>query len=167
MRKILQATIAEIEHQLEQLSALADQTEVREAVSGWSPVEHVDHCLKVCSSVLRGIVDPRQPLPSGVNLLGRAVLIIGRFPRGRGKSPQSLRGTRATREQIEMAMAEVRRHLRTVTEPDFRAAEGPIIRHPYFGGLNATDAFRFLTIHNRHHLRIIADIVATAPREDG
>ncbi len=32
------------------------------------------------------------------------------------------------------------------------------IEHPYFGGLTAADWLRFMVIHTRHHLKIIADI---------
>lgn len=157
------SSISDIENQLTEISMLANRSEgellaVCEAVSAWSPAEHLDHTMKVCSSVLNGILSGRLPLPRGVTLLGRAILLIGRIPRGRGESPQRFRGTPASPQEIAGATAEVRLQLSRLKEPGFHALAGPIIRHHVFGGLTSSQALRFLAVHNRHHLRIIAEI---------
>ena len=131
----------------------------REAISKWSAAQHLDHSLKVCSAVLGSILEPSGSLPRGINFLGRLVLSLGWFPRGRGESPQSLRGTSATPQEIEASVGDIRRFLEMVDEHRVEAAKDPIVRHPYFGGLTASQALRFLVIHNRHHLRIINEVM--------
>jgi hypothetical protein len=89
------------------------------------------------------------------------VLLTGRIPRGRGKAPKvtlpERTGFKGLEEEIEAEKAE----LRALTVDAIRRFE---MNHPGFGRLNGRQWLRFLSIHRRHHLRIISDIARAARR---
>jgi DinB family protein len=158
-------TTAAIRRQLDEITAVVDRDESqllsrKAEVSKWSPAEHLDHSLRVASAVLKRLLSPAAPLPQGINMLGRAVLFAGWFPRGRGESPENLRGAPATRQELHAAIEEVQRLINGAEQDDRPMERRPIVRHPFFGGLNAAQAMRFLVVHNNHHLKIIRDIIA-------
>ena len=155
------AELARIRGQLERLHALcgnARLADVNERVSKWSPAEHVDHLLKVTGSVLKR-VPSSEDVGNGISLLGRAVLALGWIPRGRGKAPERLAGTRATADELRASVDRVRGHLDAI---DAASVDGTRVRnvpHPRFGGLTPAQALRFVSVHNEHHLKIVAEIL--------
>ena len=141
----------------EQLHCAAD------GVSGWCPAEHLDHMAKASSSVLRRLAATDASAPDrGINLVGRVVLAIGRIPRGRGKSPEKLHGTRADAAALMASLDELEGLARSLSPKTLAAVRTPMVLHPKFGGLTPSQALRFVAIHNDHHLRIIADIARAA-----
>lgn len=127
-------------------------------VSGWSASEHLDHTLKVATSILKVIREPKDEVLKPFNLVGRIVLALGYIPRGRGKSPKSLVGTPARAEQLRSAAAEVNALLAAMPA-DRMKGDRRVVMHPYFGGLNPARALRFAVIHTRHHLKIVDDVL--------
>jgi hypothetical protein len=152
-----------IRTQLERMRTLTRSAELstcRERVSGWCPAEHLDHLVKVTESVVGVLGDPdARPLPKSINAIGRLVLRLGWIPRGIGKSPKRLTGTRAPATDLEAAVARLAQAFDALPFAALRASRVPIVRHPVFGGLNPPQALRFLEVHNAHHLKIVADIL--------
>jgi hypothetical protein len=119
---------------------------------GW----HIDHTLLVISAIIARL---QTSNPSTYrwqfNLTRLVVMATGRFPRGRGKSPEAVMpdvydvASLSTRLQ---AVCEDMQTLNTIHP-------GHYFEHPYFGQLQLKAAQRFLVIHTNHHLRIIRDIM--------
>ena len=130
------------------------------AISGWCPAEHLDHLAKVSTAILRRLSLDPAPIDTSLNLLGRLVLGLGWIPRGRGKSPKSLAGTRVNGEALRVSIAEMDRAVATIDADSMARIPHPVVPHPRFGGLTPAQALRFVAIHNEHHLRIVADIAA-------
>lgn len=139
------------------MRALLDSREVSMRVpqSAWCVAEHLDHTLKVTNSTLRILLKPELPvLPKGINFIGRMVLLTGWIPRGRGRSPEKLRGAPATMHQLQALLDQLDELIeRIAAEPPRKASA--VFRHPFFGGLTYAQSLRFLAIHTEHHLRII------------
>lgn len=130
-----------------------------ERVSGWCPAEHLDHMTKVAGSVVSVLGDENaQPRP-GVTLMGRLVMLVGWIPRGIGKAPRRVLGTRAAAEDIHAAVAGLEQALEALPAAALSPARGPIVPHPRFGGLTPPQALRFIAVHNEHHLKIVRDIL--------
>jgi hypothetical protein len=124
--------------------------------SAWCVAEHLDHTLKVTTTTLQILLKPELPvLPRGINLIGRMVLLTGWIPRGRGRSPEKLRGAQVPADQLEAQLALLDELIeRIASEPPRNAS--PVFRHPFFGGLTFAESLSFLTIHTEHHLKIIS-----------
>ncbi|HXG59541.1 MAG TPA: DinB family protein, partial [Thermoanaerobaculia bacterium] len=155
----MESEVATLRSQLDRFRALASNGSLGRSapeVSGWSIAEHVDHCLKSSRAILARINDPR-PCDGGINFVGRLVLLTGWIPRGRGKSPEKMRGGVVTGGEVAASLRELEAVVAAFT-PEAMSCRAPVVRHPYFGGLDPRQALRFTIIHNRHHLRIIDDI---------
>jgi hypothetical protein len=133
---------------------------LKQNISGWSAAEQLDHTLKVNGSVLaRVLQDPEpDPLPKPMNLIGRIILALGWIPRGKGRSPKSMRGEPATCPALETQASKVRQQLEAVTAAHV-ARSRPLVPHPRFGGLSTEEALRFMVVHTEHHLKIVREIV--------
>jgi hypothetical protein len=130
-----------------------------ERVSRWSVGQQLDHILKVLDVSQRLLDGNPQPLPRGMNLLGRCVMAAGWFPRGFAKSPKFV----VPADEPPADLAERAAHLRkvyceTALPAELLADRRPVYPHPVFGGLSAVEGLRFLGIHTRHHLKIVSDI---------
>jgi hypothetical protein len=150
--------------QLDEIAALATKDpEVlnRSAprVSKWGVSEHLDHLTRVLRAVFAMILNGPEKPGGKMNLIGRVVLFTGFIPRGRGKSPDAVRGKPATKDEILHAVEKCRKLL---AEIDARAEAPllPVFPHPFFGQLTRTQALRFLVVHNRHHFKIVRDVIA-------
>lgn len=128
-------------------------------ISGWSPAEHLDHLIKVASAVVGRIRDAdAAPGKRGISFAGRIILATGWIPRGKGRSPERMRGTRATPAAIEAALVELEESLGRV-DAAMVASRRPTVPHPRFGGLTPSQGLRFVVIHNAHHLKIVDEIL--------
>jgi hypothetical protein len=153
-----------IRRQIESISAMQQRIGgelfvANPAISGWSPGEHLDHIAKAAASVLRQM-SKNEPIgvPS-ISWIGRLVLTIGWIPRGKGRSPEKVRGAVVAPAEIESAFRELGALLDALPREEDFARGRPLVKHPVFRGLTAAQALRFVVVHNDHHLRIIDDIV--------
>ncbi len=128
------------------------------AVSEWSIGMHVHHCCLAMIRICQSLAASTPPTPrSRFSLVTTLVFSSGRIPRGRGRSPD------AVLPRQDISPAELRTLLdqceRLLTEaPDLHPENW--FRHFAFGVLDRDKALRLMHIHNRHHLRIVSDIVA-------
>jgi hypothetical protein len=132
----------------------------KRSVSRWSVAEQLDHATKVCRSVL-GTLNKGEPLDAaGINFIGRAVLLAGRIPRGKGESPAAVRGEQRPAAEILETLAACRELLkRWMDKTDRLPPKARVFKHPYFGALNTSQTVKFLHIHTAHHLKIVEEIV--------
>lgn len=133
-------------------------------VSQWTPSEHLDHSVKVMSSIVRRLLHADAERGRPLSVIGRLVLLFGWIPRGRGKSPERLRGARVTREELAAALDALASQLARLDASHLAHARGPVVPHPSFGGLTPSQAVRFAAIHTKHHLKIVADLLRRGPR---
>ena len=128
------------------------------AVSEWSIGMHVHHCglamIRICQSLVASTPPPPR---SRFSFRTTLVFSSGRIPRGRGRSPDAV----LPRQDISPAelltlLDEAERILSEAHDLDPKTWS----RHFAFGVLDRNKTLRFVRIHNRHHLRIISDIVA-------
>jgi len=143
------------------LLALGDDgvATLRPEVSGWSIAQQLDHLLR---SIVLGsayLLEEKDRPARGINLLGRILLLVGRIPRGRARSPERLVGKPRTVAELREELAEARRCIAAFGDRrDLAAERTPRVPHPYFGGLTPTQAVAFIGIHTDHHLRIAEEI---------
>ena len=144
---------------LEDLRTSATNAVLRDpAVSEWSIGMHVHHCclamVRICQSL---VVSTPPPPRSRFSFRTTLVFSSGRIPRGRGRSPDAV----LPRQDISPAelltlLDEAERILTEARDLDPKTW----FRHFAFGVLDRNKTLRFIRIHNRHHLRIISDIVS-------
>ena len=157
------AELARIRGQLERMRTLCGEPDERlfvtkDGVSKWSPAEHVDHLLKVTSSVLERI-PTGEVLPNGISFLGRVILGLGWIPRGVGKAPARVMAVRTTPAELHETLARVASLVEAVDATAVDGVRSPNVPHPRFGGLTPAQALRFVSVHNDHHLKIVRDIL--------
>jgi hypothetical protein len=144
---------------LEHFRTAAGRAALRvEGVSGWSIGMHIDHCCLAMIGTGQALETATLPPPrAGFSLPKLFVFRSGRIPRGRAQSPDYVR----PRPDVgpEELLAELDKSERAVLEA--RQLDPQVwFRHFAFGVLRRDDALRFIGIHNRHHLKIIEDILA-------
>lgn len=155
------AELARLREQLARIGTLCVDARVLDVdarVSTWSPAEHIDHVLKVTKSVLDRLPS-EEAAARGISVVGRVLLALRWFPRGKGRAPERLAGKRCTVEELQARVARVSA---AVDAADAQAIDRARIRnvpHPVFGGLTPSQALRFVTVHTDHHLKIVRDIL--------
>ena len=129
------------------------------AVSEWSTGMHVHHCCLAMIGICQSLIASTPPPPprSGFSLRTSLIFLSGRIPRGRGRAPDVV----VPRQDVSPAelwtlLDQSERILAEVNHLDPKTW----FRHVAFGVLDRDKTLRFIRIHNRHHLRIISDIVA-------
>lgn len=130
------------------------------AVSGWSVGMHVQHCVLGTGVLLEALGDGRPPRRLlSPTPIGWLVLLTGRIPRGRAKSPPAVvpEPPLPTEALLELVDRTEARLAGLDTIPD-----NAWVKHFVAGFLNKRRAVRFLAVHNAHHRAIIADILKAA-----
>jgi hypothetical protein len=143
-----------------QLQQFTMQKDVVNARVSQSPVAwHISHSLLVFNGVITQMQASTQadykPTTSFKKFI---VLLFGKFPRGKAKSPKAVNPTgNVTTADLDS------QHDKAIEK--IKAFENlqpnQFFNHPLFGHLNKATAAKFLTIHTNHHLAIIKDMVAS------
>jgi hypothetical protein len=90
-------------------------------------------------------------------LIGSLIFLTGRIPRGRGKAPNAaLPRPDISAAELGQLLDECERMLDRAKRLD----ADTWIRHHGLGVMDRDKTIRFLGMHNRHHLRIISDVMA-------
>ena len=156
------ASLERVRAQLREMRALADSPQLLAEAhcSAWTPAEHLDHSVKVTASIINRLLDREAPRgDGGMSATGRIVLAVGRIPRGRGKSPERLRGARIGAAELHAGLTKLEGKIDELEASHLADTRGAIVPHPRFGDLRPSQALRFAAVHNDHHLRIIEDIL--------
>lgn len=120
---------------------------------GW----HIEHTLLVLNSITDALAksDPKQ-FKRTFSFIRLLVFAFGKIPRGKGRAPEIVKPKNLVSvSYLQDHLLETRVKLKEldVLQP------GSYFRHPVFGNLRLQDAKRFLSIHTKHHLAIIDDII--------
>jgi hypothetical protein len=126
---------------------------VSEASVGW----HIEHSLLVINQIIGVLkVSDAGLYKWKFNFTRAIVLATKRFPRGRVRAPKSV--TPTTDFNAETLQSYVKKTL--IKIEDLNDLEpNKNFNHPIFGNLNKKQAIKFLSIHTKHHLHIIDDIL--------
>jgi len=153
--------VSDDNYSLDRLRAMAAHADVSApSVSRWSVGMHVHHCSLAMTNIGRGLAKSTPPVPPGRRSLPRLlVFTLGRIPRGRAKNPPAVAPTPAIPVAELLALLdESAKHL----EGTASLSPDTWITHPMLGPLRRDDALRFVRIHNRHHLKLVGDILKHA-----
>lgn len=155
--------------EIERLLALPPEVVQRaiEGLSGWSVEQHIAHLslanelvARNLRSLLKGagpfVVDSGEPSAEAL-----AVLVAGKFPRGRAQAPRMVRPPEAVnREYLADWLAGNRKDFAQLAQQAIElAACAKRVPHQLLGPLSAAQWARFAATHTRHHLEIAAELV--------
>lgn len=118
---------------------------------------HIDHSLKVINYVIVALQksDPKT-YKNNLSFLGRIILVVGSFPRGRVKAPKTVIPPEVILEEdIITQLKTVKTTIKSIEELDKNA----YFIHPIFGNINKAKVYQFIVLHTKHHLKIIDDIL--------
>jgi hypothetical protein len=120
---------------------------------GWQ----IDHCLLVINGIISQleISNPTAFQPKW-NFPKFMVFTTGKIPRGKAKAPKVVIPIHVATQNELKAKLEVAKN--NVLKLD-SFSENQFFNHPYFKDLNVKQTKKFLTIHTKHHLKIIQDIL--------
>jgi hypothetical protein len=162
---------AAIEAAFDQYRALLDeipdaQFDASPAGGGWSYAEVYSHILQATlgSSIAaeKCAQATCKPTLKKTSLLGKLVLLFGRFPPVRVKTPKVLAQLmpvkKITKEEARNMLIKCRQRVDTIMPLVYKAPENCRISHPRFGMLNARQWLKFIRIHLKHHLKQIQRI---------
>lgn len=121
---------------------------------GW----HIAHSLLVIIKIVETVVhsDPAK-YSWKLNLPRILTFTLYRFPRGKGKAPESVKPNLSATTDFNALFKEAEQAIEKLNA----AHPNQYFIHPVFGALNQKNTFTMLDIHTRHHLAIIRDIVST------
>lgn len=126
---------------------------VSNSTVGWQ----IDHCLLVINGIIGQIEisDPLKYQPKW-NFPKFMVFTTGKIPRGKAKAPKVVIPTQvATQEELIAKLAAAKNNVLKLDT----FSENQFFNHPFFKDLNVKQTKKFLTIHTKHHLKIIEDIL--------
>jgi len=149
---------ASIEQTLEGFREAVKHAEVAApAVSSWSVGEHIHHCCLSMIGVSKSLRKSTPPAPRAKPTIPRAaVFYFGFIPRGRARSPSFVVPNPSLPHPELLAMLD--------QSAELLAMAGGLDRetwftHPFLGAMDRDQALKFVLVHNRHHLKIVADIL--------
>lgn len=142
-------------HQLEDHISYFEKTnpKVSNSTVGWQ----IDHCLLVINGIIGQIEisDPSKFKPKWT-FPKFMVFTTGKIPRGKAKAPKVVIPTQvATQEELIAKLTAAKNNVLKLDT----FSENQFFNHPFFKDLNVKQTKKFLTIHTKHHLKIIEDIL--------
>jgi hypothetical protein len=128
-------------------------SKVSNSTVGWQ----IDHSLLVINGIVEQleISNPNEFQPKW-NFPKFMVFTTGKIPRGKAKAPKVVIPTQvATQEELIAKLAAAKNNVLKLDT----FSENQFFNHPFFKDLNVKQTKKFLTIHTKHHLKIIEDIL--------
>ena len=129
-----------------------------ETVSKWSVGMQIEHCLLGTRGICNAVVHSK-PYSGKIkkSFVRRAIFLTGIIPRGRGKSPAAaIPNEQSTESALRELLAEANLSAQKAVEAD----RDCWWKHFAFGVMKRDEALKFVEIHNKHHLKIISDILS-------
>jgi hypothetical protein len=126
---------------------------VSNSTVGWQ----IDHCLLVINGII-GQIEISDPLKYQPKWTFPKFMVFttGKIPRGKAKAPKVVIPTQvATQEELLAKLAVAKNNILKLDS----FSENQFFNHPFFKDLNVKQTKKFLTIHTKHHLKIIEDIL--------
>jgi len=147
-----------INNLLNELEAqIANYSSLNQAISEGNVGWHIVHSCLVIDSVCGAVCkSDATKFIKKFSLKAFLVLLINSFPRGKAKAPSF---TVPSEELSPASILQSIQASRKSIEALSKAGKNQYFTHPIFGDLNTADTFKFLVVHNNHHLKIIKDIL--------
>lgn len=126
---------------------------VSNSTVGWQ----IDHCLLVINGII-GQIEISDPLKYQPKWTFPKFMVFttGKIPRDKAKAPKVVIPTQvATQEELLAKLAAAKNNVLKLDS----FSENQFFNHPFFKDLNVKQTKKFLTIHTKHHLKIIEDIL--------
>ena len=126
---------------------------VSNSTVGWQ----IDHCLLVINGII-GQIEISDPLKYQPKWTFPKFMVFttGKIPRGKAQAPKVVIPTQvATQEELLPKLAAAKNNVLKLDS----FSENQFFNHPFFKDLNVKQTKKFLTIHTKHHLKIIEDIL--------
>ena len=155
---------ARVLSEIEDCIAMAQDLATLEAfapnVSQWNVGQHLEHTGLVDRSILAILEKPAaEDLAGGPTPMGRFLLVVGFIPRGRAKAPAFVDPRDLALPDVEPKLSQVRERFMALGDNLAKLdSDVPYGRHHVFGTLDGGQWLRFISIHHRHHLKIVRDI---------
>jgi len=135
---------------------------------GWSYAEVYDHIMKSTIGASIALEKSTQsscvPTNKKPTLLGRLLLLFGRFPPVKIKVPESMADkigpAKITKEDARNLIIKCRRRIDTVMPLIAQSKNNCRVNHPRMGMLNARQWLKFIRVHLQHHLKQLRRIEA-------
>ena len=149
--KSLSALIIELE------SKIPFVEQRKEAVSQVTVGWHLEHSLLALIKMISALEHSNPSEYKGkFNVKRSIVFILGKFPRGRAKAPDSVKpGEEISLDSINTLLEKAKQKIMLFEKLN----PGKFFTHPVFGDLQVKKARRIIVIHTYHHIKIINEII--------
>jgi hypothetical protein len=144
----------------EQLNVITDEAFTQTPPDGgWSFAEVYSHILQATLgstiALERCIHSNCEPTKKGTTLVGKILLLFGRFPRANAPAivNQKMPAVKITKEEAKNLIIKCRKRMETISPLVPAANKTSRYKHPRLGMLNAGQWFKFIRIHLQHHLK--------------
>lgn len=120
---------------------------------GWQ----IDHCLLVINGIIGQLEasDPSKYHPK-FSFFKFLIFTTGKIPRGKARAPKIVSPINvATADELKLKIEVAKTNILKLNSFPTNAH----FKHPFFGDINAAKTDKFLSIHTKHHLKIIEDIL--------
>ena len=147
-------TLDELNHYIPRCSVQCEK------VSKWTVGMQIEHCILGTGGICDAI-GHSKPHTGKIKkgLLRRIIFLTGTIPRGRGKAPDaSLPNEEITELGLRELLSKAKLSVQQAAESNYECWWA----HIRFGVMKRDEALKFVEIHNKHHLKIISDILSKA-----
>ena len=127
---------------------------VSQVTVGW----HLEHSLLALIKMISAVENSNPAdYKKKFNLQRSVVLLLDKFPRGRGRAPDSVKpGEEITMANITGLLVKAKQKAGSFE----KISQDKFFKHPIFGDLRGKHARRIIVIHTLHHIKIINDIIS-------
>ncbi len=128
---------------------------------GWSYAEVYSHILQAdlgsTIAMERCVNGTCNPTRTGINFLGRMVMLFRRFPPVKIKVPEKTASkmpvAKISKEEARNLIVKCRKRIDDIAETIKNADPLSRHKHPRLGNLNAKQWLKFILIHTNHHIK--------------
>lgn len=151
MKRSINNVLLELEEHIPSFENIDEK--ISSANVGW----HIEHSLlviiKICETIIKSDPDKYK---WKFSLRWMIILITGALPRGKAKAPPTvIPGEGLNESSLRASIQLARKSIDSLTtcHPD------QYFYHPFFGKMNRNTTLVFFSIHTKHHLKIISNIL--------
>lgn len=139
-------------------SFIPHANKINPAISAREVAWHLEHSLKIISSICKTLVNSRPEDYSPKFIIAKYYILCSKsIPRGRGRSPKLFNN----KQKIDTScLPKLLKDAESALADLENLHPKQHFRHPLFGDLNLKQGKKFILIHTNHHLDIIKEILA-------
>lgn len=148
----------QIKKQIDKIESLISEIDVtNENVSKASVGWHLEHCLLILNSSLKGLTmtNPKDYKPK-FSFKKVLFLNFGLIPRGKIKAPKQFIPLKIPTQESILKLINLAKERLELAKS---LPEKSFIAHPFLGDFDKKTTIKFLWLHTNHHLKIVDDIL--------